>query len=924
MSRHRAGGLHAVLLNARSIRNKLLEFRAMVATTDYDLIAITETWLDTGNRDFDGEYHLPGYTMFHKDRVGRMGGGVLLYVRDHLNAIGVALDSPHEFVGADVKGCSPPLRVVAVYRPPHSTRDSDESLYSDLSRLIQDRTLVVGDFNCHLDWDLLVAGAVGMRLVDFSNDCFLTQLVRLPTRGQSTLDLVFTTDEDMVINVEVGEALAGSDHSMVSFGVLCDADGEQARFNRRLDLRRANYTRFVDDLLGLRLQLQLQQSAEELWNVFFSKYLEIRARCIPYKRTGGSKKVKPSWFTRELADAIQERKRLYRASLTDPSPHARDLLARQRRLVGRMTRQAKAQEENRVALASKDNPKEFFAYVNKHKVRKTLGPLETSDGLLVTDNYEIAQVFNQYFSTVFTVENAGLPPPIILYDGEEPLEEISIVQGDIYEKLTKLDPHKAPGPDTFLPKVMKNVAAGLAPHLSQVFEYSLETGQVPLDWRSANVCPIHKKGPEDQASNFRPVSLTSVPGKVLESLIKDRIVIHLERNQLLTDSQHGFRAGRSCLTNLLEFYHGMIGAYDRSGSVDVIFLDFQKAFDKVPHRRLMSKVRALGIVGKVADWIEAWLSNRRQRVVIGGTPSGWLPVTSGVPQGSVLGPLLFLIYINDIDAGIISRMSKFADDTKLGANAADPESVETLRRDLARIGEWSERWQMPFNTGKCKTLHVGGQNLRNEYHLQGSLISPSERELDLGVVMTSEFKFGAQCIAAERKAQKVLGYIKRVFIHRNRQTVMTLYKSLVRPHLEYAVQFWSPTYRCDVDRLERIQARVTKLVPEIRNKGYARRLQDLDLHTLEQRRLRGQLIETYKIIRGYSTLDPTKIFSFNVNATRNHGYKLEVPRFRTNKFRDFMTVKICAVWNALPAQVVNAPSVESFKRHLDRIIRQLA
>ena len=216
-----------------------------------------------------------------------------------------------------------------------------------------------------------------------------------------------------------------------------------------------------------------------------------------------------------------------------------------------------------------------------------------------------------------------------------------------------------------------------------------------------------------------------------------------------------------------------------------------------------------------------------------------------VPQGSVLGPLLFIIYINDIDTGIFSRLSKFADDTKLGIDATDPSAVAELRRDLARIGDWSVQWQMPFNLGKCKVMHVGAGNQCADYSLLGSQVSAVEQQLDLGVLMNSEFKFGAQCVAAERKAQKILGYVKRVFIHRNRNTVLTLYKSLVLPHLEYAVQFWAPSYRCDVDRLERVQARATKLIPEIRNKGYERRLQDLNLFTLEQRRLRGQLIEFF-------------------------------------------------------------------------------
>ena len=524
---------------------------------------------------------------------------------------------------------------------------------------------------------------------------------------------------------------------------------------------------------------------------------------------------------------------------------------------------------------------------------------------------------------MFTDEDLYLPAPVISYDGDEPLETVTVLENEVLKVLTQLDPNKSPGPDGFLPKVMRAVAAGLAPLLCRVFTASLASGEVPLDWRSADVCPIHKKGPEDQPSNFRPVSLTSVPGKVLETLIKARMVSHLERNDLLLGSQHGFRAGRSCLTNLLEFYHAMFGAYDQSGSVDVVYLDFQKAFDKVPHRRLMAKVKALGIGGSVADWITAWLTGRKQRVVIGGTPSGWSPVTSGVPQGSVLGPLLFLIYINDIDQGLVSKLSKFADDTKLGINTADPNAVEMLRRDLARIGDWSERWQMPFNTGKCRVLHVGARNPRSDYRLLGSPVTPTQQETDLGVLMTSEFKFGAQCIAAEKKAQKVLGYVKRVFTHRNRFVVMTLYKTLVLPHLEYAAQFWSPTYRCDVERLERVQARATKLIPELRNLGYERRLLALDLLTLEQRRLRGQLIETFKIVRGMSSLNSSTVFTLSDNPTRNHGYKLVVPRFRTNKYRDFMTVKVCKLWNSLPSEVVNAPTVNAFKTQLDRIIRTL-
>ena len=300
---------------------------------------------------------------------------------------------------------------------------------------------------------------------------------------------------------------------------------------------------------------------------------------------------------------------------------------------------------------------------------------------------------------------------------------------------------------------------------------------------------IHKKGPLQQKGNFRPISLTSVVGKVLESIIKDRRVDHLDVHQLLNTSQHGFRRGRSCITNLLNFYNYVFCECDRSSAVDVVFLNFQKAFDKVPHRRLMKKVRALGIVDNVATWIESWLSGRRQRVIVNGLTSEWTAVTSSVPQGSVLGPLLFLIYINDLDNGLISRVSKFADDTKLGTNAADPEAVRNLQRDLAAISEWSNVWQMPFNLDKCHVLHAGTANQEENYSLLGSALSSVDKERDLEVVITADLKSSAQCIAAEQMGQKILGFIKRVFCYRNKQTVLALYKALVRPLLEYGAQF---------------------------------------------------------------------------------------------------------------------------------------
>ena len=367
----------------------------------------------------------------------------------------------------------------------------------------------------------------------------------------------------------------------------------------------------------------------------------------------------------------------------------------------------------------------------------------------------------------------------------------------------------------------------------------------------------------------------------------------------------------------------MISIYDDSRAIDILYLDFKKAFDKVPHKRLLTKVRALGVSGRTAEWIEHWLSDRRQRVVINGECSSWAPVRSGVPQGSVLGPLLFLIYINDLDTGLVSKISKFADDTKLGANAASPTAVEDLQQDLDKIGEWSEAWQMPFNTDKCTVMHIGRTNRSANYSLLGSQIPTTNLEKDLGVYISADLKSSRQCIEVEKKANKVLGYIGRQFKYREKEIILPLYNTLVRPLLEYAVQFWSPSLVQDIRRLEKVQARATKMITSIRHKGYHRRLRDLKLFTLEKRRLRGQLIETFKILKGFNNIDHRNLFTLNEHPTRNHGLKLQPKRFNTQPCGELMTYKIVNVWNRLPPTVIASGSVDTFKRRLDRILPDL-
>ncbi len=303
------------------------------------------------------------------------------------------------------------------------------------------------------------------------------------------------------------------------------------------------------------------------------------------------------------------------------------------------------------------------------RTQDKVGPPKDKDGKIITDDECAANQLNDYFCSVFTVENLdNVPQPKQIYQGSEQdcLSNLLVRTEDVKQKLDKLKTDKSPGVDEIHPLLLRELREEIAQPLSEIFQASLETGKVPDDWRSANITSLFKKGRRSDSQNYRPISLTSIVCKMLESLIKDEIVRHLDKFKLIKDSQHGFTKGRSCLTNLLEFFEEVTRILDEGQPVDVIYLDFAKAFDKVPHVRLAKKLQSHGIQGQVLKWIEGWLKDRKQRVSLNGRFSKWSAVLSGVPQGSVLGPLLFLIFINDIDDDVVSKLCKFADDTKIG------------------------------------------------------------------------------------------------------------------------------------------------------------------------------------------------------------------------------------------------------------------
>ncbi len=347
-------------------------------------------------------------------------------------------------------------------------------------------------------------------------------------------------------------------------------------------------------------------------------------------------------------------------------PEEMSLYREAEKQTAKTVRNAKRNFERKLAKEKSKNSKPFYSYLKgKTKCKSAVGPLKDREKNLISSNEGMAGILNEFFASVFCKEGDGPIPRAEQAECQARLGESVITEEKIKEKIRNLQKNSAAGPDKIGPGLMQEVLEEVAPALKIIYKRSLEEGEVPEDWRMANVTLIFKKGAKSDPGNNRPMSLTSVCCKVLESIIRDDLMKHLLENGLLKDSQHGFMARNSCTTNLLEFLERLMRAVDENEAMDVVFLDFAKAFDKVLHKRLMSQLSAHGKEGRVLKWTGTWLGDRRQRVVLNGAFSCWERVLSGVPQGSVLGPILFLIFINNKDpmSHLITVIKKFADDT---------------------------------------------------------------------------------------------------------------------------------------------------------------------------------------------------------------------------------------------------------------------
>lgn len=784
--------------------------------------------------------------------------------------------------------------------------------------------MLMGDFNYPaINWELSQCTSIASpdcRLfLDCVEDNHLTQHVRCSTRLSAVLDLVFTDEEDMIDMIHDMGPFSSSDHNLLQWHIVTGvkeaaevvgnkyvADYQRADFDSyRSQLRNIDWSELLDPL-----------STAEAWHTFKNTIADYEKQYIPRKKP--RQRQKPIWLTHRAMKSVNRKYKTFSKYKSADHPAyvkaAKNAKAELRR--------ARRNFEKKLAQQVKSDKKSFFAYVrSKTRSKITPGPLITDSGQLLTDPQDMSREFNNYFASVFTAEDTTHLPQN-MNSTSPTLQTIDITEEKVRKCLAQLRSDKAPGTDDISPRLLIEISEEVVVPLTIIFKKSFGSGQVPEDWRTANVCPIYKKGHRNSAQNYRPVSLTSQICKMFERIIRDEVVNHLESNCLIKDDQHGFCTGRSCLTNLLVFLDHVSNFLDNGHCVDTIYLDFAKAFDKVPHQRLLQKICSHGISGQLLTWISSWLNGRRQRVQISGNKSGWLDVASGIPQGSVLGPLLFLMFINDLGADVTEStvILKFADDTKVLGICDNDLDHGVIQSDLHKLQQWADAWQMSFNVDKCKILHMGHGNMEYCYWLNGQELHHADTEKDLGILISNDLKVGLQCTEAYKKANKMLGLIRRTIVNKEPRILLALYKSLVRPHLEYCCSAWSPHYVKDKELLEKIQHRFTRMFKELKVLPYMDRIDRLGLWTLEERRNRADLIEVFKICNGYTTLSLEAFFEVDsYGRTRGHNWKLRKPHCTKGIRKYFFSSRVIDRWNKLTDDIVRSPSINSFKKKLRKV-----
>ena len=937
--------------------NKLLDFQSFIHTEKPDIVIVNETWLNehiNSNELVNEQY----YRCFRSDRstedkqkyCKKGGGGVIILSRQDIDIttrnINIQCTLPIVSIEIKFKDNSK-ICLSTFYRYGYSDLAAyleAERYYRELCRKYRD-VIIVGDLNLSTvrDWSSPIAeNELENMYVDLFSDLGLTSMVNTRThKAGNILDLILTNRPDLVSGVSIEpDRLCSSDHYTVSFSIGKSKNRTKPVRKKILAYSKADWDNINRDIRNTYWPNILSGSdITENLNLFKSKLDIILRRWIPVAKF--KSRGEPQWHDseiREMSRVKYELKKRARetGSLEDKEIHE-NYSARYKQKV--LTK--KKEFITSVDPCESDSVinKRFWSYIKSNSKCSRIPDSVYYNNRYRTVASDKCELYNTFFCAQFSDRSSY---DIDIDHSQNLSTDMLITPSDVYKILKKVKPSKAPGPDGINGHVLKNCCSTLGLPLAMLFNLSYLTGKLPQEWKDANVVPIHKKNDKANVENYRPISLTSLIMKIFEKCV--RVKVFSICSDKITSCQHGFLPSKSCGTQMLEYTCDLSVNLNSKLQTDIVYFDFAKAFDSVNHDIILNKLKYFfGVDGRLLNFLMNYLKGRRQRVVIDGQFSTWQPVQSGVPQGSILGPLLFVLFINDI-VDVISpdtRVLLYADDMKVWRKINSPQDQAALQADITNLHQWSLRNKMKFHPSKCKVLRstLKTNPLLTQYTMADTVLAVTENERDLGIIMNPRLLFNKHHHMIVSKSSQKLGLVKRnCSITQCTKSRKVLYLSLVRSLYEHCSPVWRPTNVSQVNKFDKIQKRAVKW---IFNESYCRysvheyfmKQKQLKILPIDFKFLLNDLVMFHK---NFYNLSVVKLPYFIVTYDRTNAdgtmFQRQTRNFndsdrlkvkctihpRVNAFKNSFFYRVHLQWNELPLDLRMLGDPDNFKGRLEQ------
>ena len=947
-------------------RISLLE--AHNANFDYDIISLCETSLNDTIQV--PENILPGYKFYscnHPD--GNRSGGVGIFYRESL-PLRIREDlSFEECIVSQLSLGSKNIYFTVLYRNPEnkalsaefqSFTDNVENLYHKISQEKPYAMFFAGDLNGHSQawWPEGDTNPEGALLDNLFSDLNLTQLINEPTHffrdncKPSCIDLIVTNQPNIVLDSGVRPSLDPTVKHQITFCKINFKIPRLPKFSRKIwhfDRARIDLIQRAISAVPWEIKLGNFTNPTEQVDFLNQCILNIMSNYVPNEVKTICPR-EPEWLNRDVKNLLRKQNKIYKKYKKNGYKNDdKVIMDRMRTECFFKIKNAKEKylSELGVKLADPTTGQKVYwkilnKFLNKCKIPR-IPPLLVQNKFII-DFKEKAELFNNHFTSQCTplLNNSELPP--LVFRTNSRISSVVITCNEIKDIIAGLNTNKAHGPDNISVNMVKLCGHNLSVPLKIIFENIIKSGIFPDQWKEANVTPVHKKNDKQLITNYRPISLLPILAKIFERIIFTNLYNYLTANHLITQKQSGFRPGDSAINQLLSLVNEVHAAFDNKKCLEVrsIYLDMSKAFDKVWHEGLTFKLQQNGIEGNLLDLLQNYLNNRKQRVVINGFESNLGDIKAGVPQGSVLGPLLFLIYINDLEDGIKSSIKFFADDTSLFSVVRDPQiTAEELNHDLSLINQWANQWKMTFNPDPTKLAEEVLFSYKRQspqhppIYFNNNEVKRVNEHKHLGLILDSKLSFTKHINEKVSIARKGIGVIKHLAPYLPLKSRDQIYKMYIRPHLDYCdIIYHTPvisnqfdsslTLNYQMNVLERTQYQAALAVSGAwKGTNKDKIYEELGWETLDQRRFFRRLIQFYKIM---NNLTPdylkTPIPPLQEHLFGHRFSNVIRPIFcRTERYQNSFFPDSIVSWNGIGPELRGAKTLHIFKNNILKIIR---